>query len=663
MPPTPLPAPEERAPDAAADATRLASAQTRLLDLAHALIRDLDDRIIFWNAGAQALYGWTAAEALGRVSHELLHTELPAPPAAIKEQLLRAGEWAGELTHTRQDGARLVVASHWVLHRDEQGRPAGVLEINNDITGRRQAEEALRFQAQLLDTVGQAVIATDPAGTVVYWNSYAESLYGWSAAEAVGRNVLELTPAEQTRTQAAEIMETLAAGASWTGEFVVRRRDGTSFPAQVVDTPLFAATGELIGIVGCSVNISGRKRIEAERDELLRREQTARREAETANRLKDEFLANVSHELRTPLTAILGWARLLQTSGLTGESAARAVQAIERNARAQTQLIDDLLDVSRIVSGKLRLHVQTLQLAPVIAAALDTVRPAAEAKGIELFAAVEPDVPSVFGDADRLQQVVWNLLANAVKFTPRGGAVRVALARRGALAELTVSDTGQGIAPEFLPYVFERFRQGDAAPARAHAGLGLGLAIVRHLVELHGGVVAAASAGEGRGATFTIQLPAGPDVDESAARAVARAAAPATATLQGRHVLVVDDDADACELLRLTLTKSGARVTIAHTAADALAALAREAPDLLVSDIGLPETDGYALIRAVRARAAQPGGARLPAVALTAYARPEDRAHALAAGFHAHIPKPVEPTALVAILADLLGQKSKLNGE
>jgi PAS domain S-box-containing protein len=642
----------------------LPSAQARVLDLAHVLIRDLDDRIVFWNAGAEALYGWTPAEAVGRVSHELLRTEFPVPVAVIKEQLMRAGEWAGELTQMCRDGTQLVVASHWVLHRDEAGRPAACLEINNDITSRRRAEEMLRFQARLLDTVRQAVIATDPAGTIIYWNNYAETLYGWSAAEAIGRNVIDLTPTDQTRAQAEELMRTLARGASWSGEFRVRRRDGTTFPAHVMDTPIFDAAGQLLGIVGCSVDISERQQAEAEREALLRREQTARHEAETANRLKDEFLANISHELRTPLTAILGWARLMQTSGLTGESADRALQAIERNARAQAQLIDDLLDVSRIVSGKLRLHVQTLQLAPVVAAALDTVRPAAEAKGIELRVALDPAAPDVLGDADRLQQVVWNLLSNAIKFTPRGGEVRVALLRRGTLAELTVSDTGQGIAPEFLPHVFERFRQGDAAPTRAHSGLGLGLAIVRHLVELHGGTVKAASAGEGRGATFTIQLPAGPDIDDRAPAAEREAQTTSSrALLAGRHVLIVDDDADACDLLRLALTRSGARVTLAHTAAAALDALTLERPDLLLSDIGLPVTDGYALIREVRAREARLGSTRLPAVALTAYARPEDHALALAAGFHVHAAKPIEPAVLVALIADLLGQRHKMKDE
>lgn len=509
--------------------------QARALDLAHIFIRDLDDRIIFWNTGAQALYGWTKEEVLGRVSHEVTQTVFPEPLADIKARVFSTGEWEGELTHVRRDGTRVIVASHWVLHRDETGQPVAFLEVNNDITER--------------------------------------------------------------------------------------------------------------------------KRIEHEREELLKREQEARREAEDASRLKDEFLATVSHELRTPLTAVLGWARLLHTDTLDEATTRRALETIERNARAQVQLIEDLLDVSRIVAGKLQLNARPIKLAPVIAAAAESVRPAAEVKGIRLVVELDKTAPPVAGDAERLQQVVWNLLSNAIKFTPQGGEVQVDLSRHNGTAEIVVRDTGQGIAPDFLPYIFERFRQADTSSTRTHGGLGLGLTIVRHLVELHGGAVVAESAGIGHGAVFTVRLPLTTTHDSNGshdeADALARKPAQQTTLLAGLRVLVVDDEQDALDVLRLTLVRSGARVMTAATVAAALELLAQdERPDLLISDIGMPNADGYTLIRTVRAREAELGLPRLPAIALTAYARPQDRAQVLAAGFDTHLAKPFEPTTLLALLTE-----------
>ena len=405
-----------------------------------------------------------------------------------------------------------------------------------------------------------------------------------------------------------------------------------------------------------------------ERVGLLAAEREARAEAEAANRSKDEFLATLSHELRTPLNAILGWAQLLRMGVLPADEAEQGLQTIERNAKAQAQLVDDLLDLSRIISGKLRVEMRPVDLVSVVEGALDSVRPAAEAKGISVVPVLDAHAGPVAGDGGRLQQVAWNLLSNAIKFTPRGGRVDVWLRSTGADAELTVSDSGTGIRPEFLPHVFDRLRQGDASSTRRHGGLGLGLAIVRHLVELHGGTVSADSRGEGRGSTFTVRLPRTPvPHGEGAACGSPEAPehrsdeAPRAPTrremriVEGVRVLVVDDEPDAREVIRIGLEQRGATVKTAASVEEALAALARHGPpDVLLSDIGMPDEDGYALIRKVRQLPESDGGT-IPAVALTAYARAEDRDRALAAGFQAHLPKPVEPAKLAEAVAEVLG--------
>ena len=389
---------------------------------------------------------------------------------------------------------------------------------------------------------------------------------------------------------------------------------------------------------------------------LYARERELRRDAEEANRIKDEFLSTVSHELRTPLNAILGWTWLLANGQLDEAAGRRAVATIERNARAQSQIIDDLLDVSRIITGKLRLHVEPMDLIQVIEAVLDSIGPAAGAKEIRIERRLDPAAARAKGDPQRLQQIVWNLLSNAVKFTPRGGRIEVALARRDSQIEIRVSDTGIGIRQEFLSQVFERFRQADSSSTRTHGGLGLGLAIVRHLVELHGGTVEAHSDGEGKGATFLVRLPV-PAASPAAAPSVPQpqsAALPAGSTsreLRDLRVLLVDDEPDAREVLPAVLEQFGARVTVAASAAEAIAALQRSAVDVLVADIGMPGEDGYALIRRVRALE---GHLRdLPAIALTAYAGEADRRRALEAGFQIHLAKPVEPADLIAALATL----------
>jgi PAS domain S-box-containing protein len=381
-------------------------------------------------------------------------------------------------------------------------------------------------------------------------------------------------------------------------------------------------------------------------------------EARAANRAKDEFLATLSHELRTPLSAIVGWTHMLRTGGLDSATTARAIETIDRNARVQTQLISDILDVSRIVSGKLHLDVRPLELASTIAAALDTVRPSADAKGVTLESSLEPTAVPVSADPDRLQQVIWNLLANAIKFTPRGGRVELRLRRANSHAEIVVQDTGPGIPHAFLPHVFERFRQADGSSTRAHGGLGLGLAIVRHLVEAHGGTVRADNAALGTGSVFTVRLPVMGHEPPAAAAPTAVTPADALARsmdLEGLRILVVDDDADTRDMVAAILKSQGAEVEGAGSAADALAAIPRSRPHILVSDVEMPGQDGYELIRKVRRLPADEGG-RIPAAALTAYARPEDRMRALMAGYQIHVPKPVQPAELVAVVASLAGR-------
>jgi signal transduction histidine kinase len=399
---------------------------------------------------------------------------------------------------------------------------------------------------------------------------------------------------------------------------------------------------------------------EQERARLLVREQAARRHAEEANRMKDEFLATLSHELRTPLNAILGWVQVLRTGKLDAAAGARALETIERNSRAQAQLIADLLDVSRIITGKLRLELRPVELARIIDAALDSARPAADAKAIELVISLASLESPVLGDSDRLQQVIWNLLSNAIKFTPRGGRVEVRLAGSGLNAVIEVRDSGIGIQPDFLPYVFDRFRQSESTITRSQGGLGLGLSIVRHLLELHGGTVEVESAGEGKGATFRVSLPLrGTTTEEKATERWSSTPAQGVWNLphllKDLHVLVLEDDADSRDLLVMALEQCGAEVSAFASVPEALASFDTTLPDVLVSDIGVPFEDGYSFIRKVRSRPPADGGT-VPAAALTAYARAEDRRQALEAGFQTHLAKPVEPSELIAAVARLAGR-------
>ncbi len=424
--------------------------------------------------------------------------------------------------------------------------------------------------------------------------------------------------------------------------------------------PIKTANDRMLGVGVIVQEITDRKRAEQEKQLLLESERAARSAAERANRLKDDFLATLSHELRTPLNGILGWAQLLQGNPSRSDAdLTRGLEAIARNAKAQAELIEDLLDMGRIISGKLRLDVRTITPAAVVGTAIDTVRPAADARGIRIEQTLDPGAGPIKGDPNRLQQVVWNLLTNAVKFTPRGGKVQVVVKRVDSRVEISVADTGQGIDPEFLPHVFDRFSQADGSSARRHRGLGLGLAIVRNLVEMHGGTVRVDSPGEGKGATFTLALPLVVAPEESNGQPGEHPrkgeSTPLDVSLAGLRILVVDDEPDGREVVTRVLQEYHATAFMASSAQDALDILQREKVDLVISDIGMPERDGYWLIQKIRSLPPEDGGT-VPAAALTAFARTEDRKRVLLSGYQTHIPKPVEASELITVVASLSGR-------
>jgi PAS domain S-box-containing protein len=452
------------------------------------------------------------------------------------------------------------------------------------------------------------------------------------------------------------IKQTVASRRPFELEHRVIRVDGTLGWTFSRAVPIPDGDGEVLEWFGAASDVTSRKQAETERERLLQETQEARLDAENANRMKDEFLATLSHELRTPLNAIVGWSKILRSGKIDADDVQEGVEVIERNARAQAQLIEDLLDVSRIISGKMTLDVQRVNLHDVIDAAIGSLELAAQAKDIRIHKILDSLAGPVAGDATRIQQVAWNLISNAIKFTPKGGKVQVLLERVNSHVEVSVVDNGVGIKPEFLPYVFERFRQAEGSTTRRHGGLGLGLAIVKQLVEMHGGSVRAKSPGEGQGATFTVSLPISivhservPPRQQPAHRELTCE----DGLLDGVRVLVVDDEADARHLIKRVLNECRAEVFLAGSASEALKIVENLKPDVLLSDIGMPETDGYDLIRVIRGKR---NTKQLPAAALTAFARSEERRRALLAGFQTHVAKPVDPEELIAVVASLAGR-------
>ncbi len=565
------------------------------------------------------------------------------------------GALAGEVRH---------VGAFIYPIKDEAGNVDEVVLVHEDVTVRRRAEAALaeseaKFRL-LAETIPQLAWIARGDGHIVWYNrrwydytgTTAEQMEGWGWQIVHDPTVL---PAVLDRWRAS-----LATGEPFEMEFPLKGADGQLRPFLTRVAPLRDASGQVVQWFGTNTDVTDQRRIAEEREHLLASERTARTEAERASTMKDEFLATLSHELRTPLNAILGWAQILSQGDRPVEHLRDGLRTIERNARAQAQIIEDLLDMSRIIGGKVRLDLQRIELSELVQATMETIAPSASTKGIRIHAAVEPRCGPVSGDPARLQQVLWNLLSNAVKFTPKGGQVQVVLGRTESHVEIAIADTGQGIEPEFLPFVFDRFRQADASATRRHGGLGLGLSIVKQLVELHGGTVQASSPGAGRGTTVTVSLPVAADGDREVVPMSERRHPsssrpdvdfPVACEMSGVKVLVVDDEPDGRALVRRLLEDCKATVLTASSADEAIALARSDSPDVLVCDIGMPGEDGYTLIRRIRALPGAVG--RLPALALTAYARPEDRAKALLAGFQVHVAKPVEPAELIAMVASL----------
>ena len=529
--------------------------------------------------------------------------------------------------------------------------------INRDVAARVLAEQEVRQQRQLLQvtlsSIADGVMACDAEGSVTFLNPIAEKLTGWTQREATGRPLLEVFDIvnEQTRQTVQNpairaIREGVIVGLA--NHTVLRTKFGSEVAIDDRASPIKTGDGKLFGAVLVFRDITQRRAAEKQQVRLLADAQDARAQAEAANRTKDEFLATLSHELRTPLTAIYGWVDILRHSEFDVKKITKALEVIDRNIKAQTQLIDDLLNVSRIITGNLKIEMELIDPLPLTRTAIESLRPTVEAKSIELVTQLDENVGRIHIDPMRWQQVLWNLFTNAVKFTPKGGQIRLEFGRVGSSAQLTVTDTGEGIDPAFLPFVFERFSQSDSSTTRRHGGLGLGLAIVRHIVELHGGNVRVQSEGRGKGSTFVVQLPIPPFQHDQ--RHTTQHTA--TKSLDGVRVMLVEDDDDTREVVAAVLDRYGASVIEAASAAEALRLLVTENPDVLVTDIGMPGMDGYELLAKIRSENRKPG---LPAVALTAFASPDDRQKSLRAGFRAHVSKPIEAEKLVAAIGATRG--------
>lgn len=642
--------------------------------------------------------GTTLEDNLGDGWQQALHPDEKAALQELWAQAVATGsDCESEFRMRRADGVYRWHLARAVAMKNGAGRVAKWVGSCTDIEERKQAEEVRVRLAAIVESSSDAIIAKDLTGVITSWNAGATRLFGYPEAEAIGQPIFMLIPPE-LHAEEILILSRLRVGERIEHYETVRvNQRGERLDVSLTISPLRDSSGKVIGVAKIARDITERKRIEAEREQLLKREQHARTLAENANRLKDEFLATLSHELRTPLNHSYGWVKMIRTGQLPPVEVTRGLEVVERNLQAQNRLIDDLLDVSRIITGRVRLDMRAVELTEVIERAVEAIRPAADAKGVQLGSlefgmrnneemARQPDDATeneksalrtphsaiITGDPDRLQQVVWNLVSNAIKFTPPGGHVQLGLERNRTNVILVVSDTGEGVTPEFLPYVFDRFSQQDGSKTRRHGGLGLGLAIVRHLVELHGGQVSVSSPGLGQGATFTVILPVRQAAFELQLDGMAQTAppedvsahyAPPSTILQGIKVLAVDDEPDALSLLDALLTPTGAEVRTAGGMTQALSILHDWTPDVLVSDIGMPNGDGYELIRRVHATE-QSQTAKFPAVALTAYASAEDRLQALVAGYQMHVAKPVEPEELITILASLTGRLGLgMNGE
>lgn len=617
--------------------------------------KDLDGVVTSWNTSAERIFGYTAEEMVGQSILILFPADRRAEEGVILDRIRRGDRVEHfETVRQRKDGRLIDVSVSISPIRTPDGQVVGASKIARDITEQKRGAAAAQLLAAIVNSSDDAIISKNLHGVITSWNAGAQRIFGYTSEEAVGQSVLMLVPPDR-KEEEPRILQRLRRGERVEHFETIRvRKDGGQFPVALTISPVRDAHDRVIGASKIARDITEFKRVSAEREQLLESERIARAQAETANRMKDDFLATVSHELRTPLNAIVGWTQVLKESVGTKAEIDHAVTIIERNARTQAQLIDDLLDLGRIVSGKMTLDVQPLEIGNVVRDAIAAVQHAADLKTIRIKTILNSVRGGMMGDKQRLQQVLWNLLANAIKFTPKSGSVIVTVARVNSHVEITVADTGRGITADFIGHVFERFRQADATTTRQYGGLGIGLALVKHLVELHGGTVLAESPGVGQGSTFTVSLPV--VVTNSASQTPATSGAALrdewtrTEDLSGIRVLALDDDKDSLEVVKRILAVRHAQVEIADTGEKALAIFPEFQPHVVLSDIGMPGQDGYEFIRLMRQL---PGGSGVPAAALTALARAEDRMRALQAGFQTHVAKPITPGELVAVVRSL----------
>ena len=615
-------------------------------------VSDLQGKILLANEAVSELLGFRKDEVLEQsLSRFVSLDEARELMVALREVVERGVTRNVRLNPRSASGEIIPTTLNASALRAPQGDVFGVIGILRDM---RELDKARAYAESLIKNAPDPVFVSDLQGKILQANDAVYTLLGFRTAEVVEQSLSRFISVDEAREFMGALREVVARGVTRNARLNPRSASGEVIPTTLNASALRDTDGTAIGAIGILRDMRAYEIVVRDLEE-------SRRKLDEANRAKDEFLATLSHELRTPLNAILGWVRLLRSGTLDPAGASRGPEVIERNTRVLAQLIEDLLDVSRIITGKLHLEARPVDLVSIVVAAMEAVQTAADTKDIRLEASLDPALGLVSADPNRLQQVVWNLLTNAIKFTPPGGRVDIRLTRGDPGARITVSDTGKGIRPEFLPFVFDRFRQGETSIGRRYGGLGLGLAIVRHIVELHGGRVRAESPGEGAGAVFTVDLPAIADLDGAGAamrtrRRVHGETIIRPANLSGLRVLIVDDEADARELMRMVLRSSGADVRAATDAEEAFEQVEQWQPDILVSDIGLPGDDGYALIQKIRAREAQRGRS-IPALAVSAHARSEDRTRALAAGFQMHVAKPLEPADFVAAIAHLLGQQ------
>jgi PAS domain S-box-containing protein len=638
--------------------------------------RNVTDDKVVWSPELEEVFGLAPGTFGGTESafHNLVHPDdLQRLLEAVEHAVRTRADYIVEFRFRHASGEWRWMDGRGKAIYDSKGIPIRLYGVGMDITDRKQVELAQVHLAAIVESSDDAIISKTLNSIVTSWNAGAVRLFGYSADEMIGQAITRVIPPELL-SEEDEILAKLRSGQRIDHYETVRMtKDGTRVNVSLSVSPVHDSQGNTVGASKIARDITERKRSEEairesearlrkialERTQLLESERAARSEAERLSYVKDEFLATLSHELRTPLNAIQGWSTLLRRQELSAEDRARGLETIERNVRAQAQIVNDLLDMSRIVSGKVHLEVQPIDLKDVIESAIEVVRPSAEAKRIRIRKMLDSGTGVTRGDPNRLQQVMWNLLTNAVKFTPAEGQIQIILERVDSRMEIVVEDSGAGIKPDFLPYVFDRFRQADPSTTRRYGGLGLGLSIVKNLVELHGGNVRVRSPGENLGTTFTVALPISVMQPEDTGHFKSLAATPDALIgielprLDDICVLVVDDELDARDLIARILEGCGARTLCVPNAVAALETLCRERVDILLSDIGMPHMDGYEFIRRVRALDA-PNIRRVPAIALTAYARPEDRQRSLLAGYQMHISKPVEARELIAGIASLL---------